>query len=95
MIKTGYPEERTAAVSGKSRDEASSGNISDKALEIVSQGARANPDGENTVAVAESGGETTVYRIFRQRHTDGKARWRKRTGGSGTSRNFAEASTEN
>ena len=73
MIKTGEPEERTAAVSGKSRDEASSRYISTKALEIVSQGARINPDGENTVAVTESGGETTVYRVFRQRHMDGKS----------------------
>ena len=73
MIKTGDPEERTIAVSGKSKDEASSRNISAKALEVASQGARANPDGENTVAVAKSGGETTVYRIFRQRHLDGKS----------------------
>ena len=73
MVKTGDPEERTGAVSGKTKDEASSRNISTKALEIVSQGASANPDGENTVTVAESGGETTVYRIFRQRHMDGKS----------------------
>ena len=73
MIKTRDPEERTASVSGKSRDKARSRCISAKALEIVSQGARANPDGEHTVAVAESGGETTVYRIFRQRHMDGKS----------------------
>ena len=71
MIKTGDREERTGAVSGKSRGQASSRNISTKALEIVSEGARSNPDGEYTVA--ESGGETTVYRIFRQRHMDGKS----------------------
>ena len=68
MTKTKDPEERTATVSGKGTHE---GNVSPKVREVVSQGATANPDRENTVAVAETGGETTVHRIFRRRHLNG------------------------
>ena len=70
MVKTedpeGTKEERTT--------------ISTKAMEIMTRGAWDNPDCETTVAVSESDGETTVYRIFRDRHVDGdplaaKDRW--------------------
>ena len=71
MIKTEDHEERTANIGGKDGQEASIRNISDQALEIVSQGAMANPESENTMAVAVVNGETTVYRIFRQRHMSG------------------------
>ena len=71
MTKIKDPEERTATVSGRSKQEPSSRSISDRALEMVSQGARTNPDGETTVFLVESGGETTVYRIFRGRHKGG------------------------
>ena len=71
MFKTEDHEERTANVGGKDEEEASGRAISNHALGIVSQGARANRESENTVAVAEADSETTVYRIFRQRHTSG------------------------
>ena len=73
MIKTQTEdhEERTAHIGGEDGREASIRNISDQALKIVSQGARANPESENTVVVAEVNGETTVYRIFRRRHVSG------------------------
>ena len=71
MIRTKDHEERTATARCEDKQEVSRRNITAMALKIVTQGARANPEGENTVAVAESGGETTVYRIFRQRHLDG------------------------
>ena len=69
MTKSKDPEERTATVSAKNKQE---GSVSPKVREVVSKGATANPDDENTVAVAETGGETTVYRIFRRRHLDGE-----------------------
>ena len=68
MIEPKDPEERTDTVSAKDKQE---GNVSPDAREVVSKGATANPDRENTVAVAETGGETTVYRIFRRRHLNG------------------------
>ena len=54
--------------STKRKTAAGSGTISTAAWEIISKGAEDNPDRENTVAMAESDGKTTVYRIFRQRH---------------------------
>ena len=54
------------SVTGTSRK-----NISDRALDIASEGAKTNSTGENTVTVVKSRGETTVYRIFRQKHLDG------------------------
>ena len=68
MTKSKDPEERTATVSAKNKQE---GNVSSNVREVVSQRATANPDLEKTVAVAETDGETTVYRIFRQRHLNG------------------------
>ena len=82
MIKTEDHEERTGNVGGKDEEEASRREISIRALEIVSQGARANRESENTVAVAESDSEMTVYRIFRQSTLRG-TRLRKRASGSG------------
>ena len=45
--------------------------ISTKAMKIMTRGAWDNPECDKTVAVSESGGETTVYRIFRGRHMNG------------------------
>ena len=42
--------------------------ITERARRILSEGAYDNPDGENTVIVAE-GETTTVFRVFRARHT--------------------------
>ena len=71
MIKTEDPGERTATVGCNDKQEANRKSISNRALEVVSQGARTNPDCKNTVAVSETDGETTVYRIFRGRHLAG------------------------
>ncbi len=67
-MMTKDPEERADTASGKGRHE---DNVTPSAREVVSKGATANPDRENTVAVAETGGETTAYRTFRQEHLNG------------------------
>ena len=72
MIKTGDTKERAANFKNKRKQEVSRRNISTQALEIVSEGARTNPECDNTAVVAEEAGEATVYRIFRQRHMYGK-----------------------
>ena len=71
MINTQDAEERTATAGCKDNREANRRGISNRALEVVSEGARTNPDCETTVAVSESDRETTVYRIFRGRHRNG------------------------
>ena len=43
--------------------------ITERAREILSEGARDNADRENTVVFSDDGGETTVFRLFRARHT--------------------------
>ena len=45
--------------------------INTKALEFMARGARDNPECENPAVADELDGETTVYRIFRQRHMNG------------------------
>ena len=71
MIKTEDPEERTASSDGNEKHKANRRGISNRALEVVSEGARTYPDCETTVAVSESDWETTAYRIFRGRHMSG------------------------
>ena len=48
--------------------------ISSRAKELISEGATDNIEEENTVVFSETGGEVTVFRIFRQRHTGGDPR---------------------
>ena len=43
--------------------------ISSRARELISEGATDNIEEGNTVVFSETGGEVTVFRIFRQRHT--------------------------
>lgn len=45
--------------------------ISNKAWEIISKGARDNPECENAAIVDELVDEAMVFRIFRQRHRNG------------------------
>ena len=72
IIKTEDTKERAANFKNKRKQEVSRRNISTRALEIVSEGTRTNPECENTAVVAEEAGEATVYRIFRQRQMYGK-----------------------
>ena len=48
--------------------------ITDRAREILSEGTKDNPEGENTVVISELDGEATISRIFRRRHTGGDPR---------------------
>ena len=45
--------------------------ITSRAKEIFSEGATDNIEEENTVVFTETGGEVTVFRIFRRRYTGG------------------------
>ena len=69
MVKAEDTKVTAAYLNIKRQQEVGRRNISTGALEIVSKGARTNPEGENTAVVAELDGETTIFGIFRQRHT--------------------------
>ena len=71
MNKAEDTKERAANLNIKRKQEVSRRNIRTQALEIVSKGARTNPEGEIIVAVVEAAGDTTVYRIFCQGHISG------------------------
>ena len=45
--------------------------ITDRAKEIISEGATDNIEEENTVVFSETGGEVMVFRIFRRRYSGG------------------------